>query len=194
MPELVGSVVRSGRMSGLPQPVLVVDALRLRPFCLGDAPTVARIYADDEVQQWHARSMTVAEAAEWIENAAWAWARETGANWAVVDQHDQVVGRAGFRSIDLRDGVAEVAYWTAPSSRGNNIAPRAVDAVSVWMFENVGLHRIELNHSTRNTASCRVAQKAGFLYEGTRREQVLHGDGWHDMHVHGRLDRDVPVR
>ena len=77
-----------------------------------------------------------------------------------------------------------------PAARGRNIAARAVQVVSTWMFRSVGLHRLELSHSTLNPASCRIAEKAGYPYEGTRRQQVLHQDGWHDMHLHARLVTD----
>ena len=43
---------------------------------------------------------------------------------------------------------------------------------------------------TLNPASCRIAENAGYPYEGTRRQQVLHQDGWHDMHLHARLVTD----
>lgn len=56
-----------------------------------------------------------------------------------------------------------------------------------WAFD-IGLHRVELQHSTRNVPSCRVAGKAGFSVEGTKRAAVLHSDGWHDMHLHGRVN------
>jgi RimJ/RimL family protein N-acetyltransferase len=48
-----------------------------------------------------------------------------------------------------------------------------------------------VQHAVANTASCRVALKAGYAYEGTRRSSVLHADGWHDMHVHGRVQGDA---
>jgi len=50
-----------------------------------------------------------------------------------------------------------------------------------------GLRRLELEHSTLNPASCRVAEKAGFTLEGTRHGAARHADGHHDMHVHVRL-------
>ncbi|MGY2127682.1 GNAT family N-acetyltransferase [Blastococcus sp. SYSU DS0617] len=52
---------------------------------------------------------------------------------------------------------------------------------------DLGLQRLELQHSTRNRASCRVAEKTGFDLEGTKRRAGLHQDGWHDMHLHARL-------
>lgn len=64
--------------------------------------------------------------------------------------------------------------------------------MTAWAFDPLGLHRVELNHSTENAASCRVAQRAGFPLEGTKRREHRHSDGWHDMHVHARLESDAP--
>jgi RimJ/RimL family protein N-acetyltransferase len=47
-----------------------------------------------------------------------------------------------------------------------------------------------LDHSTRNHASCRVAVKAGFRLEGTKRSDAIHSDGRHDMHLHARIRGD----
>jgi [ribosomal protein S5]-alanine N-acetyltransferase len=50
-----------------------------------------------------------------------------------------------------------------------------------------GFHRLDLEHATGNTASCRVAEKTGFALEGVRRSAWLQADGRHDVHAHARL-------
>lgn len=37
---------------------------------------------------------------------------------------------------------------------------------------------------------CRAAVKAQYLAEGTKLSSALHADGWHDMHLHARLNND----
>ena len=59
--------------------------------------------------------------------------------------------------------------------------------MSVLWWAGLGLHRLELRHSVGNVSSCRVATKTGFALEGTLRRQLMHADGWHDMHLHARL-------
>lgn len=86
--------------------------------------------------------------------------------------------------LDPADGTATAAYWTRDAVRGQGVAPRALTLSTAWAL-TVGVHRVELEHSVRNPASCRVAAKAGFALEGTRRESARHADGWHDMHIHG---------
>lgn len=186
MPELVSGAVPAGRMRDRPQPTLRVEELLLRPWQAGDAEAMVAAYQDPEIRRWHVRTMTTDEASAWLSQRSARWRAEVGADWAVI-RRDCLVGRAGLRTVSLAEAQAEVAYWTVPAARGQNIAARAVRAMSDWMFTEVGLHRLELNHSTLNPASCRVAEKAGFEYEGTRRQQGWHADGWHDMHLHARL-------
>jgi RimJ/RimL family protein N-acetyltransferase len=190
VPELISPVVPAGRLRDQTQPHLSVDELVLRPWQPADAIHVAEAYRDPEIQRWHARSMTEAEALSWVRSWSDRWAAETGAGWAVLEQ-DTLIGRVGFRTLNLIEGIGEAAYWVVPAARGRGVASRALRAVTEWMFVHVGLHRLELLHSTENEASCRVAHKAGYLFEGTMRGQGLHADGWHDMHLHARL-RDDP--
>jgi RimJ/RimL family protein N-acetyltransferase len=83
-------------------------------------------------------------------------------------------GQLTLRPWRLSDAEAVVEAYRDPDIRH-------------WHVQSVGLHRIELCHSALNPVSCRVADKAGFRYEGTRRQHFLHRDGWHDMHLHARL-------
>ncbi len=178
-----------GSLRALTQPEIHAYGLRLRPWQAADRPTVVAAYADPAIQRWHCRSMTDEEAGDWI--AAWPgrWREETGAGWAVLDP-ERVVGQISLRRVDLAESRAEVSYWVVPEARGRRVAPRALSAMTLWAFTTLRLRRVELCHSTANVASCRVAQQAGFLAEGTKRGQGRHADGWHDMHLHARLDSD----
>ncbi|NEE01355.1 GNAT family N-acetyltransferase [Phytoactinopolyspora halotolerans] len=189
MPVFVSPVVPPGRLGTRTQPTLEVDELVMRPWRTADADALVAAYEDDEIQRWHVRSMSRSEALEWLASWPARWRTETGADWAII-RDDALAGRVGLRILDLREGTAEIAYWTARAARGNNIAGRATRRLSTWLFQDIGLHRLELRHSTLNEASCRIAEKAGFAYEGTLRQAVLHQDGWHDMHLHARLAAD----
>ncbi|MDQ1020863.1 RimJ/RimL family protein N-acetyltransferase [Streptomyces afghaniensis] len=89
-----------------------------------------------------------------------------------------LLGRVALREMRLGDGTAEVAYWTAPAARGRGVAARATTALDQWALDETGFHRLQLLHAVRNEASCRVASRAGFTLEGTKRSAILHPDGW----------------
>lgn len=187
MPAFTDPVVPAGRLRAMTQPDIVVDELTLRPWRASDAPAIVAAYRDPAIQQWHVQSMTDEEATTWATSWARRWTTETGAGWA-IETGGQVVGRMGLNRVNLFEGTAAAAYWVMREGRGRNVAPRALQAVTEWAFTEIGLHRIELQHSTRNEASCRVAVKAHYIAEGTKRSSGLHADGWHDMHLHARVN------
>jgi ribosomal-protein-alanine N-acetyltransferase len=188
MPSLVAPALACGSLRTRDQPVLATDELIVRPWKSTDRGAVLRAYADPEIQRWHARSMTDAEAADWIDSWAERWDLESGADWAVTDGRE-ILGRIGLRRLDLHEGLGEVSFWVMPEARGRRVAPRALCALSGWA-SGVGFHRLELVHSIQNDASCRVARAASYELEGTKRQEALHPDGWHDMHLHARLCTD----
>ncbi|KOG23750.1 GNAT family N-acetyltransferase [Streptomyces viridochromogenes] len=193
MPDLTSPVVPAGALAGTPQPTLPTgDGLLLRPWLAEDAPAVHEIFQDPVLHQWHVRAAdSVAEVGGWIEEWQRAWAGERAAQWAVVESDtDRLLGRVALREIQLADGTAEVAYWTAAAARGKGVAVRATTTLTRWALHDIGLHRLELLHAVANTASCRVATKTGFALEGTKRSALLHQDGWHDMHLHARVQGD----
>ena len=185
MPDLVPHVLPAGTLGRRPQPVLDAGDVLLRPWEPADAPALVAAYADPGVQHWTGASLTECEAATYAQEWAAHWLAERRAGWAVVRGGD-LAGRITLRGIDHEQGSAEVTYWVVAAARGTGVAPAAVGALARWAFDEGGFHRLELQHSTRNPASCRVAEKSGFALEGTRVRSLLHDDGWHDMHLHGR--------
>ncbi|NGM16028.1 GNAT family N-acetyltransferase [Verrucosispora sioxanthis] len=191
MPALVPPALPPGSLHCHRQPTIDGDGLRLRPWQPGDRPAVLAGYADPAIQRWHCRTMTDEEAHAWLVSWPQRWQAESGAGWAVTDSTG-VLGQISLRRLDLADGIAEVSYWVLPYARGRRVAVRALTALTTWSFDT-GLHRLELNHSTANPASCVVARRAGYPAEGTARREGHHADGWHDTHRHARLRIDPPV-
>lgn len=195
MPRLVPPVLPAGTLKDRPQPV--VEAKRgvsLRAWDASDAGLLATAYDDRDIRRWHHRSMTEDEAREYIREAADRWASDRGGEWAVV-WDGEVAGRVGLR-CSLEAGQGEVSYWTLPAARGRGVASSALGAVAGWALGEIGFWRLEVRHSTANTASCRVAESAGFTHEADLRRSMLHVDGWHDLHVHTRFrdpDRSSPT-
>jgi RimJ/RimL family protein N-acetyltransferase len=189
VPQLTDPAVAPGSLARLRQPVLQLDDFVLRPWRASDAPAVVEAYSEPGIQRWHVRSMTEDEARVWIDSWSGRWAQESGGGWAIVSASG-LLGQISLRRLSLGDGLGEVSYWVVPGARGHRVATRALCALSGWVFDQLSLHRVELAHSTMNPASCRVAGNAGYNFEGIKRREGLHTDGWHDMHLHARLIDD----
>ncbi|MGP9017073.1 GNAT family N-acetyltransferase [Streptomyces sp. BR1] len=194
MPQLVPAVVPAGRLGRSEQPSLPVSAgLFLRPWELDDAPFVYEAYQDPSIQHWtRRRADCEIETREWIARWRQGWRAETDAHWAMARASDgAVIGWAALCHLELAVGRAECRYWVLPPARGQGVAPAGVSALAYWALDTVGLHRIEIAHPMANEAACRVAMKSGFPTESTRRSAQLHADGWHDVHVHARVQQGL---
>ena len=56
----------------------------------------------------------------------------------------------------------------------------AVRRLTAYGFEELGLHRIEINLRPENAASKRVAEKAGYVFEGLRPRYLDIDGSWRD--------------
>lgn len=77
---------------------------------------------------------------------------------------------------------AHIGYWIDRAYANRGYMSAAVNMVTDFAFNELELHRIEINIRPENEPSIRVAQKCGYLYEGLR-PRYLHIDGaWRDHH------------
>jgi RimJ/RimL family protein N-acetyltransferase len=183
---------------------LSAGSLYLRPVEAADEPAVAAALRDPGIIRWNtgvsiARAPEAQRAAMWLRVREQGWASGTAAHFAIADATTgALLGTVGIRDINRLPEQALASYWTAPEARGRGVAPRALDVLSRWAFAprdagGLGLHRLTLDHAVENTASCRVAEKAGFTLEGTMRGSFLAYDGRrYDSHLHARLATDRP--
>jgi ribosomal-protein-alanine N-acetyltransferase len=73
-----------------------------------------------------------------------------------------------------------VGYWLARSQTGRGTMVRSLACLIDYAFDEVGLHRVEVNVRPENLASLAVVERLGFRSEGMRL-RLLHIDGaWRD--------------
>ncbi|MEU1885830.1 GNAT family N-acetyltransferase [Micromonospora rifamycinica] len=170
---------------------ITAPGLLLRPWRATDASALLTALRDPEIVRWNGQGVTdLAQADAWIVRRA-DWSDGSHVSLAVADDTDSTL--LGSVSVhQIRHDNAAVGYWTTAPARGRGVAGRALRALTDWAFTHLDLHRIELCHAVANTASCRVAGRAGYRLEGTLRESHRYGDGHrHDEHLHARLATDL---
>ena len=87
---------------------------------------------------------------------------------------DEAVGGVGFALQKDVDRVsAEIGYWLGEPFWGRGIATEAVSAITKYAFEQHELTRLFAVPFSRNVASCRVLEKAGYVFEGTLRRSAV---------------------
>lgn len=93
----------------------------------------------------------------------------------------ELLGSISVRATSWEHLRGELGYLVFAAARGSGAAPRAVRLLSRFAFDEVGLERLELFTATGNTASQRVAEKAGFVREGVLRSYTAIRDARLDM-------------
>jgi ribosomal-protein-alanine N-acetyltransferase len=110
----------------------------------------------------------------------------------VIEHQGQVVGQLNVANI-LYGSVsnAVIGYWVVPEVAGRGITPTAVALATDYLFNVVGLHRVEIDIRPENVASLRVVEKLGFRYEGLK-ERYIHINGaWRDHYVFALTHEEV---
>ncbi|MGP4044172.1 GNAT family N-acetyltransferase [Streptomyces sp. 2A115] len=183
-----------------PFPELHGYGLRLRPWDVAagaDVEAWLRGYSDPEFKRWNTPLKPVEDrhgARESMRARARAAEEGAGASFCVTDADSgATLGHIGINDVDHVIRVARVGYWVLPEARGRQVATRALTLAARWAFDEFGLHRLELGHGLGHDASCRIAERCGFPYEGTLRGAMFEAgrhDAFRDLHLHARLATD----
>lgn len=73
-----------------------------------------------------------------------------------------------------------IGYWIDRNFANRGYTTKAVEMLTQYAFDVLKLHRVEINLRPENASSRRVAEKAGYVFEGVR-PRYLHIDGqWRD--------------
>jgi ribosomal-protein-alanine N-acetyltransferase len=101
--------------------------------------------------------------------------------WLREGKRERFIGQITLGGISFGAGrMAFIGYWIDQRFSNRGITTRAVKLLTEYGFSELSLHRIEINLRPENEASKRVAEKAGYYFEGTRL-RYLHIDGaWRD--------------
>jgi len=142
-----------------------LTAERLRPDHLDD---LIPLHQDEAVSRFLGGVRTAAQTAAYLDANLAHWDRHGFGLWIIRDQAGRFVGRAGIRPLDVQ-GVAEIeiAYTFHQAWWGQGYASEIATALSDIALGALGLPDLVGIVIAGNTASCRVLEKTGFVFERT---------------------------
>jgi ribosomal-protein-serine acetyltransferase len=127
-------------------------------------------YADHkEFLPWALPNPSIEETRRIMEEAARNFANvETELRFIIIKKpKNRVVGCVGLHIRDPSIGLFEIGYWTRTSQNGRGYCTRAVALVERYAITELNAKRLEIKTAMSNTASARVAVKAGYTLEST---------------------------
>ena len=170
------------------------ERLILRRFTMEDAPAVFANYASDEsVTRYMAwdRHETLADSEKVLTQWVQEYERPDFYEWAIVlKELGQPIGNIEVLSIDDYVQKANLGYSIGTAFWGKGIMPEALKAVIDFLFDEVGLNRVEACHDARNPNSGRVMKECGMTHEGTMRQWAWTNAGICDTCNYGILKSD----
>ena len=162
---------------GASRPVTVVETERLllRPLSVLDAEAMQRVFGDPEVMRFGPGVRTPAWVEGWLCDCLESYATRGFGLLALVEKRSgEVIGYCGLSHCPDVAGrpEIEIGYRLARPFWGRGYATEGVRAIRDHAFGVLDLPRVIALIDPQNTASIRVAEKAGLRLEG---EAMLEG-------------------
>jgi ribosomal-protein-alanine N-acetyltransferase len=169
----------------------------LRPWTEQDLPALEQASHDPYIPATTSvpSPYTHAEALKWLERQQQRVLENVGLPFCIADaQTDEPMGFIGLWLSTLSQGRASFGYWIIPNARQRGIASAALRLLSRWTFEQLPVARLELWVEPWNTASQRVAERAGFLREGVLHSYIEVEKTRRDVIMYARIAPAIPTQ
>ena len=178
--------------------VLETERLRLRPFTVDDAAAAYRNWcSEDAVTRYltwktHANERvteTLMEtwAAGYTDPSFYQWAIE-------LKSLGEPIGSISVVGMDARTEAVSIGYCIGSRWWRQGITTEAFRAVIRFLFEAIGVRRIEARHNVKNPNSGRVMRACGLTYEGTLRQAAADNQGIVDVCVYSILHSEYEAQ
>lgn len=122
---------------------------------------------------------------EWYEKMV---AEGTGLPWKISDLHTgENIGVISVYLYKPEHQKAEIGFWLLPQFWNRGYALEALEATMAYWKRVKSLHRLEAFVEEGNSASSKLLEKAGFLYEGTMRECEIKNGSYISLRIYAIL-------
>jgi len=156
---------------------LEIDGFCLRPFVLADAPHIVQALNEStaalqKFMPWAHIPQTLEGQVKRIRAALSANAEGTDFSFGFFEGSRFVAGCGLHPRVALNPNGTEIGFWTRSSASGRGLATLMTQLLVVYALEGLAMDRIQIAHNPGNTASQRVVEKCGFVFEGVVRNET----------------------
>lgn len=95
----------------------------------------------------------------------------------IFSKDNDFIGSSGLHKIDWQIKKAEIGYWIRTSKSGCGLMTEAVNAITNYGINELGLKRIEIVCSGSNAKSRRIPERLGYTLEGVLKNHRINNDG-----------------
>lgn len=119
---------------------------------------------------WPDRHQTVDDTLEYIRHTQADLPRRESFGMGIFDrQTGELLGGIGLHPRSWAIPSLEIGYWIRESKEGKGYVTEAVKLLTRFSFGRLGANRVYIRCDSRNTRSCAIPRRLGFVKEGTLR-------------------------
>jgi ribosomal-protein-alanine N-acetyltransferase len=194
LPITAPSVVTTDWKTGLP--VLTGSRVMLRELRVADAPALFAMLTTEEVSRFISPPPTTVEGFERF--IMWANRERAAGNYAcfAVVPHgmDTAVGLFQVRQLEAGWGTAEWGFALGSAFWGTGLFAEGSALVLDFIFETLGVNRLEARAAVQNGRGNGALQKLGAVQEGVLRKSFLRSGQYMDQALWAILADDWRAR
>jgi ribosomal-protein-serine acetyltransferase len=175
------------------------DELNLKQIELTDAQGIFKAINSERVYlgKWAPfinPSKSLKEIQTFIESAVNA-SEKNGEHVFAIQSNGEFAGLLGFKSCDLTNKKAEIAYWLSDKYLAQDVLLDSVKSLLDFAFNTMQLNRIEIKCEINNFNILLIPKKLGFVLEGTERKSVILDNGsFTDLQVYSLLKTEHAIK
>lgn len=99
----------------------------------------------------------------------------------------EIVGVAGYNSINLSNKTAYIGYWLGEEFQGHGIMTKVAKALTDYAFKELNLNKVEIRVAVGNKKSRSIPERLNFVNEGCIRKVEWLNEHYVDHVVYGKL-------
>ena len=174
--------------------LLLTERLILREFVANDRADVLAYQSDPlYLRFYHWTGRTVEEVQQFVQMFLDQQQEQPRTKFqlaVILRGENQLIGNCGVRMEAADASEADIGFELAPERWGNGYATEAAQAIVMFGFAELHLHRIWAQCIADNGGSARVLEKLGMRQEGRLRENEWIKGRWRDTLIYGILDNE----
>ncbi len=155
--------------------------IRLRAFRASDVDRIVEACSDPRTAHWLVsmpRPYQRHNALAYLESLGELAARGIGVTWCLADpEDDRCLGSISLDGLNTYARRGEIGYWAHPDARGRGVVTEAVRLVTRYTKETGLATSLIIRCARGNTASRRVAERAGYTKVGIQPASEPLSDG-----------------
>ncbi len=114
-------------------------------------------------------------------------------SFLILNKNKEYIGKCSLHTITKKNNSAKISLSIKEQFWGNGYGSDALNFLCKIAFSKLKLHRLQYGAYSYNERSQKLAEKNGFKYEGTLRDDKKVGNKYYDVLIYSRLKSEFKL-